>query len=653
MVQDFGSRQRERFDKLLAIATIEPQLQSLLVFDGTEKDLLVAAHTWKKFLAIAHGSEVSMMTLDSVTTEEKLWGRFSLESDREKDGTKIEWKPSKLVATGGKPLLVVIPDLTRLSLVAIRACVMLLEHDWATVQREGVDRTWQPQFWCIARCPSDRLGEVSPHLLDRFSLRCRAVNLDDQINLSPLEYLLRLEQSAQSQLEDIQLLDGLQGLAERVQSIITAKYFPMMSDQAIARIQSYFEKKKPKGMRRLIVLGRLARGLAQLEDATEVSWEIVDRAAKILGLRQNLPLLKPSAPSPSPTKPREQGSQKVEPRFIDPVEASQPSEETEVVIERVVEPDQTDIFKPTVVEEEDLYLEDNAPLMRELEPLKIPISVGRSPRNNFGYPIGTQPATSLDDISILGTVFEAIKYQNYRRNSPRHQAKNFQIWLSDLRSYRRMPTPQYHLICAIDFTCLENRQWEDALVPHIRDWAYVNRASISIVRIGAKDVPEPLKAELVRSRNLLASNITDALKGEPGVATPLAHGLELAAQAARRALQHGRNHAIEARLVVLTDGRGNIPLQCSLEGNLDQPVFQEGIDDALAVAQTLAEIPRLEIALLNPQPIFYQELPHRLARALGAVVEDIEEIPSVSVTDIDSPDVSEEREPISLGEGWE
>jgi tRNA(fMet)-specific endonuclease VapC len=32
--------------------------------------------------------------------------------------------------------------------------------------RDGIDLTWQPDFWCIAGCPRDRIGEISPHLLD-------------------------------------------------------------------------------------------------------------------------------------------------------------------------------------------------------------------------------------------------------------------------------------------------------------------------------------------------------------------------------------------------------------------------------------------------------------------------------------------------------
>ena len=149
----------------------------------------------------------------------------------------------------------------------------------------------------------------------------------------------------------------------------------------------------------------------------------------------------------------------------------------------------------------------------------------------------------------------------------------------------------------------------------------------------------------MQARNLLAPEVFKALEGEAGVATPLAHGLDLAGRTARASLQHGRSQVVRVRLVVLTDGRGNIPLQASLDGVLDRPVSQDEIDDALTAARSLFEIPRLEIVLLDPQPQFYAELPQRLADELGASVEKVEIKPPFVRTE-----AMETLEPISLGE---
>ncbi|MEA5489687.1 MULTISPECIES: hypothetical protein [Pseudanabaena] len=652
------SPQEEDFYKLLTVAAIESSLQGLLVFDATEKDLLRFADRWKQILTIAYQSPAQALTLNSATTEENLWGhfgvgwalptKFTAESPTkslDRQSSQIIWQPSKLVEHGSNPLLVVIPDLTRLSLSAMRACVSLLDSEWASLQRDGIDHTWQPRFWCIAGCQSDRLGELSPHLLDRFALRCKSPNFKYFDELSPLERFANIDR-LETNLEA--LSPTVLQLAERSREVIANRFMATMTDEAIARIQAYFTQKVPLGMRRLFALSRLARGLASLENETEVSLVIVDRAAKILGLSQNLslpiaPVVVPIEPIPEKTKVNPQPDRQ---NSADVVEDEK--------IQSVVKPDVETIFPAVEPEPEILdnpYLEDDAPAMRELEPLKIPISSARSPRSGFGHPIGTQPAATLEDISLFGTIFEAAKFQNYRHNLPRfkNEPRHFRIWLSDLRSYRRIPVPQYQLICAIDFTCLQDRLWQDALLPHLRDWAYVNRASISIIRIGAKGASESLRSHLVQARNLLSLEVFQALEGEAGAATPLAHGLDLAARTARASLQHGRNQVVRVRLVVLSDGRGNIPLQASLDGVLNHRVSSEGIEDALKAAKVLAEIPRLEIVLLDPQPMFYAARVADLAEAMGAVVEKVE-IKAPSLPEIDTKEV---LEPISLGEGWE
>jgi len=640
------SPQEENFCKLLTVAAIESQLQGLLVFDATEKDLLKFADRWLQILTIAYQSPAQVLTLNSATTEENLWGHFGISTDN-RQSSGIIWQKSKLVEHGSNPLLVVIPDITRLSLSAVRACVTLLDSEWASLQRDGIDHTWQPRFWCIAGCQSDRLGEVSPHLLDRFALRCKSPNFKYFEGLSPLERFANIDLS-ESNIEA--LSPTVLQLAERSQEIIANRFMARMTDDAIARIQAYFTKKVPLGMRRLFALSRLARGLASLENEAEVSISIVDRAAKLLGLSQNLSLLiepvivpiEPIFNKPKEPKANPQSNPK------QPDDVSQ-KEQTQTV----VKPDVEVIFPAVEPEPETIdnpYLEDDSPAMRELEPLKIPIASARSPRSGFGHPIGTQPAATLEDISLFGTVFEAAKFQNYRHNLLRfkNEPRHFRIWLSDLRSYRRIPVPQYQLICAIDFTCLQDRLWQDALLPHLRDWAYVNRASISIIRIGAKGASEFLRSHLVQARNLLAPEVFQALEGEAGAATPLAHGLDLAARTARASLQHGRNQAVRVRLVVLSDGRGNIPLQASLDGVLNHRVSYEGIEDTLKAAKVLSAIPRLEIVLLDPQPMFYSDKVSDLADAMGAVVEKVE-IKAPSLPEINSREV---LEPISLGEGW-
>ncbi len=632
--------QQEDFFKLLTVATIEPSLQSLLIFDATEKDILKIADQWAEIIKIAHrsSSSTNLLMLNSSTTEENLWGRFTIPrnpQENDRDNLSIVWQPSKLVQQNvGDLLLVVIPDLSRLSLLAMRACVTLLDSKCATLQRDGIDVTWQPHFWCIAGCQSDRLGEISPHLLDRFALRCKPPNIGgrnlDELSLMERLQLLDAETEPQTELLPIAL-----ELATRSQEIIAQGVIPLMTGEAIDRVQAYFSK-YPLGMRRLLTLARLARGLASLAGEDVVKIPTVDRAVRLLGISQNL-----SVPTSQVTTKQSSVPESLNPRRTQSKELTSTSS-NDKGLEQGVNSEVKEPLPPVIVEPkvesapeklDNPYLEDDAPVMRELEPLTLPMVSARSSRAGFGHPIGTQSTTTLEDISILGTVLEAAKFYNYR--------KSRRIWLSDLRSYRRIPVPQYQLLCAIDFTCLQDRDWLEALKPHLRDWAYVLRASIGIIRMGAKG-ENPLRSHLVQAKNLLSPAIFKALEGESGSGTPLAHGLDLAGRTARAALQHGRSRVDRVRLVVLTDGRGNIPLLASLEGELNYPVAQEGIDDALTVARGLSQIPRLDIVFLDPQPQFSAELPQRLAQELGAVIETVEIKRSPPPLNVEASDVKQE-----------
>ena len=640
------------FFNLLIAATLESSLQSLLAFDTTESELMRLANQFAWIIARTNGAltPIKVLTLNSATTEEKLWGHFGIKPD----SRSITWKPSLLVQHEERdPLLVVIPNLTRLSLPATRACVTLLDSECVTLQRDGIDLTWQPDFWCIAGCPRDRIGEISPHLLDRFALRGRPPNYSIRsLPAIPLSERFQLLDNDLTGV-DVELPEIASKLAARGREILTAnEAIPSMSLEASDRVLAYFREKCPSGMRRLLTLARLARALSRLAGEKIISVDHVDRAAQLLGMAQILPVttVKPSDPQKPVKSPSRQPD--------DPFKSLPAKDESnkEVQTEQVVRPDMSQTFPDAVVSEpyqpdelNNPYPEDDSIVARDMDSLKLPMVRSRSPRAGYGHPIGTQPATTLEDISLYGTVLEAAKFQNYRNLRFNDEPHRFRIWLSDLRSYRRIPVPQYMLLCALDFTCLnEDLQWLKALEPHFRDWAYVNRASIGIVRIGAKEASHPLRAELVQARNLLSDQVVKkALTGQSGIATPLAHGLDLAGRLARAALQHGRSRVDCVRLVVVTDGRGNIPLQASLEGKLDHPVSQEGIDDALAMAKMLSEIPRLEIVLLDPQPQFYAELPQMLAKELGAVIE---KVAIKRAQPVQESDVSEMLEPISLEE---
>ncbi len=181
------------------------------------------------------------------------------------------------------------------------------------------------------------------------------------------------------------------------------------------------------------------------------------------------------------------------------------------------------------------------------------------------------------------------------------------------------------LLLLLDYTSLDKCDWIQALSPYLH-WAYVERASVCIVQVGMADAAHELCAERVSARSILVPSIELALEAKPGKATPLAHGLDLAFQALRHALEHGRSTVEQVLLVVISDGRGNVPLAASHAGYIGKPVSREGIEDALQIAQQIRDQKGMQAVLLNPQPEYYSDLPLTLAKMLNAGTVDIERL---------------------------
>ena len=73
-------------------------------------------------------------------------------------------------------------------------------------------------------------------------------------------------------------------------------------------------------------------------------------------------------------------------------------------------------------------------------------------------------------------------------------------------------------------------------------------------------------------------------------------------------------------LVVISDGRGNVPLEASRANRKPQNVQRQGIEDAFKVARSIGNLGNVQTVLLNPQSREYPELPLELAKALEAKV---------------------------------
>jgi magnesium chelatase subunit D len=585
--------------RCLACAAIEPGLRSVLLLEVSPEDYHTSASALEKFLKASTARPAERVTLNSVDTDDDLWMNLRLEDRR--GGTVLIPKYGRLSPQPGAKTMkfVCIPDLARLSLAAQRACIALMAADVGTLERHGHSLSWPPSYCWLACCARSRIGEVSPHLLDRFALR-----ISSDLAAGPGEA------SAVNSNE-------VPGWTSRVRA--TAARWAVMPPAVISEaIASLGEIARP---RREQALCRMARALARLDEASACEPKFVHQAAGLLKIRR---ATRKTDTSHSKAKEHENLRAQGQERVSDPRNdlTGPPKGPTAAADLPIQEPDSTDTFEAAPFT--DPFPEDVVPCSREIGSMRLPAHHGTSASTCRGAIVGTKYARNLTDIAWVPTILEAARFQTLRRRWTGRGDKCLILTRDDLRAWRRIPPPAQCLIVVLDHTCLGGVQWETAILPHLH-WAYIQRASVSLVQVGMSSAAgeDCLRAHKVDGRNLLAPQIRSGFAHKPGTATPLAHGLAIALSAGRHVLQHGRSRTKSVRLVAVTDGRGNVPLQSSLDGLIDGPVGPRGVEDALRIGSQIGEIQDVAVFLLHPRSGFRAQtsedhLVTRLARAMRA-----------------------------------
>ena len=626
----------QHLESALLAAAITPGLRSILLYGADRRVLAAVADLLEEMLALATSRVVVRSYLGSSQQEDDLWICPSLSSEEER--LSVTLRPG--VLAGGldetrMPLLIV-PDLAELSLAAARGGVALIGANVAHLERHGASKRWLPEACWLAACDRFAIGKVSPHLLDRFALR-----LDAESQLSPKD---RIDDVRRSALGEPLPANRLSRKTTR-RLVAAATVRPEISAGMLDRVVNV--QASGTSLRRDIALARLAVACARLEGSdVPAEQRHVDQAALMLGV----PLPATSSEPPDTQIGPEETDVDAARHPINTADGSPESPDFGGQIDHASLPDDGSHFFPGDVAEgatamteraqqavmvpddaealaladlpEELagpYPEDHAIRQRDITALRESPTRSQSATVPRGSIIGVQKARGVHDLALLNTVLAAAIWGPYRQMHAVGWPDDGRLWLlpSDLRSYRRAPTPEQLLALVIDYTCLEGWDWTAPLLPFLRR-AYVERAGIVLVRVGAEDSANEMRADRLATRNLLDPRLDVALDARPGRATPLAHGLFLALQALQHALRHGEGNVRRARLVVVTDGRGNVPLELDSDLNVVRTVGRVGVENALEVAASIRAITAIETFLVDPQPDIYPELVSELAQALGA-----------------------------------
>jgi magnesium chelatase subunit D len=601
--------------RLLAAVAASPQLDGVLLLDAPPETLRAASRHISGLLRDADGREPRVLLLGSQLTDDELWSRLVVRQDD--DGRRRLWPaPGFLVQLADDPVvLVLIPDLARLSVAARRALVALLDSPVAYMERHGQHRAWRPRLKWLAGCESAAVGDVSRHILDRFAVRFTAGRLAGDVDTVTARAATPHEQAPHE--ED----PRSQEAAERA--------LPQFPSEAIARANEYFPA--APSTRRVIALSRLARALARLDAAASVTAGYVDEAAGLMSL---VPLVPADRAQEEPADEEDKAAQPAPPsqqsllqEIVDLLKspagfgrppskpAAAPARE---VIGGVSEPlAQTEL--PVAGLTGVPYPEDAMSGLAEAPLLTLADRRADARPAAEGPVVGTRAATGPRDLAWVPTLVEAAKFQAVRRRfrrDPARQGSGLILSPTDLRAHRRSRRTDSLLVLVLDHTCLRDTDATNLLASYLY-WAYTQRAAVTVIEVGAAGATfdQELRATARTARSVQDPGVQAALRRPGGKATPLAHGLRLALDALRRA---GRDPVAQAWLVVVTDGLANVPLAASLSGSVRLPWSGSGVDDALAAASGIASFKWADAVLIAPPRVPHPELPARLAAAMGA-----------------------------------
>jgi magnesium chelatase subunit D len=600
----------DRIALILACSALDQQLAGVLFLDLDSALIYPLARWLAGLLEDTPSDRPRLIPLGPGTAEERLWERITLADAKHPGDLGFRLGAGPLAGYERPAGIVVVSDLARVGLPATRAAVSLLDAEVADLQRSGVAETWHPTDRWLAALRRRDAGRVSAHLLDRFAIRVDAGDLRMHRDGGPI------------------LADPDPAWREAVLAVRDGSELPALSvaaaDQVVARISP-----RTPGARRDLGLARLARALAALAGEPEVLPAHVDRAAELTGL--------------DPSNRRPPRAHRDGPRRGDRAPVSVDGEIGEVSAiggddPFPLTPKPVEQFEAWPGELDGPYPEDVAKPQHDVTPLRTGWQRALTGPSR-GAPIGTQRTLDKHDIAVAATLLNAALHQ--RRRCPQHYQERHRLHVrpQDLLSYRRATRPGHLLILLLDHTCrTEHWDWYVPLAPYLR-WAYVNRALVGVVQMGAasEDAAKELRATQFRSRSVLDPKVARSLEAPPGrAATPLAHGLTLAAGMLRHDAQQDGALLSEAFLVVVTDGRANVPLAASQTAfPPSRPVGGNAIADAEVAARVIGGLRRVRSAVIYPGPLSAGHLAARIARALDApLVDDTPSTATAPVTEL-------------------
>jgi len=433
--------------KVLSATCIDPQLQSLLLFDCQFDDLQSTAQILQALLQETYACTVSSLFMNPTVNEDSLWGQWVVSNN----SNQLQWQAGLLQPLENEIRIIKVADLSSLNLIASRAILSTANRQPVSLQRHGQNLSYTPKIFYLAALPSKNSSALlSAHLLARFNLR---LHIKTHLQRNGIEYLQHALDFDSRQEKEVELSDKVK------KDLHQAQCFQAQVDNLVfAQALVYF--KKPDH-RRELNLSRLAIAFSRFSQV-ELRSSHIRQAALLLGLKNqpdmNAPEVKQdhfdereSLLEKSPLTDESLDSSSTVDDKIEKNESSSAYESPGIL---------QNTYIPLLLVD-DAYPEDNVIIQHDPAPLQLPLSIQQH-ANDKGVIIGTQSSDNLQDIAWLASLLEAVKFQ--------HKGSRGKLKLlgNHLKKYRRVAVAEQLFILVLDYTSLKGCQWQQALMPHLR-----------------------------------------------------------------------------------------------------------------------------------------------------------------------------------------
>lgn len=539
--------------------------------------------------------------------------------------------------------VVIIRNLEHLGRLGRLALLELMDADYLGL--DEANRCRCAGYFFIASLNTSQVEGVSLHVLDRFPIRSLAGRLaDDECEERRNSLRRHMEGSGVERRIEASLNEDL--LSHLEVRLSASTKWPRLPGSIVESGLSIFSGREGVGLRRLLALLRLSVSLARVDGVDEVGTDHLAEAAGFLqlpissefrtssevdghvrehdrrfssGWRRHFRLFVRQVFG------RRKNAHKLRANVEGDVVSSNACAE-HYAVEGTVATRKQD-GKPSAFNlNSHIYIEDmslsdaHRPLSTDVRRHPIP-----DDDDSLGPRVGVRWTPNFDRAALLPTLFAAAPFQRMRHAcNPSIPNDQPLFHVQDLRTWRREAVGTDFLGLVVDLTAIPSlARRRDALLPYLRG-AYQRRSSVSLVVIGAKisDTGSELCAEIVRARSVLLPELFRKLSKATGLSTPLAHGLKLIETDLRQASSRRGQKPGRCVLVVMTDGRGNVPLSASINGDILGSATQ-GFEDALSVARQLAKMHSVEKILMYPETDYGMRFTAEFADALSARTEII------------------------------